>query len=118
MEFIDRYAFQHWAVQLVESVRWVLIVGNLTAIVIGTILDLFPDALAALEARDDRWYSDRRLVKGADAMNLSLDNRVAAPPRARAGSSLSPAWSWWTISESCCSGSAKDTFAPTNAGST
>ena len=81
MEFIDRYAFQHWAVQLVESVRWVLIVGNLTAIVIGTILDFFPDALAAPEARDDRWYSDRRFVKGADAMNLSLDNRVAAPPR-------------------------------------
>ncbi len=67
---------------LVESVRWVLTVGNLTAIVIGIMLGFFPDALAALEARGGRWYSERRLVKGADAMNLSLDNWVAASPRA------------------------------------
>lgn len=67
---------------LVESVRWVLIVGNLTAIVIGIMLGFFPDALAALEARGSRWYSDRQLVKGGDAMNLSLDNWVAASPRA------------------------------------
>lgn len=67
---------------LVESVRWVLIVGNLTAIVIGIMLGFFPDALAALEARGSRWYSDRQLVKGGDAMHLSLDNWVAASPRA------------------------------------
>lgn len=66
---------------LVESVRWVLIVGNLTAIVIGIMLGFFPDALAALEARGSRWYSDRQLVKGGDAMNLALDNWVAAFPR-------------------------------------
>ena len=70
---------------LVESFRWVLIVGNLAAIVIGIMLAFFPDALAALEARGGRWYSDRQLVKGADAMNLSLDNWVAASPRAAGG---------------------------------
>jgi hypothetical protein len=66
---------------LIESVRWVLIVGNLTAVVIGIMLGFFPEALAVLEARGGRWYSDRRLVKGADVMNLSLDNWVAASPR-------------------------------------
>lgn len=66
---------------LVESVRWALIVGNLAAIVIGIMLGFFPDALAALEARGGRWYSERRLVKGADEMNLSLDGWVAAYPR-------------------------------------
>lgn len=67
---------------LVEAVRWVLIVGNLTAIVIGIILGFFPEAMAALEARDGRWYSGRRLVNDADTMNFSLDNWVAASPRA------------------------------------
>jgi sulfite exporter TauE/SafE len=66
---------------LVESVRWVLIVGNLAAIVIGIMLGFFPDALAALEARGSHWYSDRQLVRGGDAMNLSLDNWVAVFPR-------------------------------------
>lgn len=67
---------------LVDSVRWALIVGNLTAVVIGIVLGFFPDALAALEARGGRWYSYQRLVTGADAMNLSLDQWVAASPRA------------------------------------
>ena len=66
---------------LVETVRWALIVGNLAAIVIGIMLGFFPGAVAALEARGARWYSDRQLVKGADEMNLSLDNWVAASPR-------------------------------------
>lgn len=67
---------------LAESARWVLIVGNLAAIVIGMILGFFPDALAALEVGGGRRYVFRRLVKGADTMNLSLDNWVAASPRA------------------------------------
>ena len=66
---------------LVESVRWTLIVGNLTAIAIGIMLGFFPGGLAALEVRGGRWYSDRRLVKGVDAMNLTLENWVAAFPR-------------------------------------
>ena len=70
------------AAWLVESIRWVLIVGNLAAIVVGIMLAFFFDALAALEARGSRWYSDRQLVKGGDDMNLSLDNWVAASPRA------------------------------------
>ena len=67
---------------LVESVRYVLIAGNLAAIVIGILLGFFPQVIAALEARGGHWYSDRQLVKGGDAMNLSLDGWVAASPRA------------------------------------
>ena len=67
---------------LIESIRWLLIAGNLVAIVIGIMLGFFPAALAALEARGGHWYSDRRLAKGADAMNFALDDWVAASPRA------------------------------------
>jgi len=70
------------AAWLVESARWALIVGNLAAIVIGISLGFFPDALAALEARGGRWYTARRLAKGANAMNLPLDSWVASSPRA------------------------------------
>ena len=66
---------------LVESARWVLIVGNVVAIVVGVMLGFFPVALAVLETRGGRWFSDRQFVRGADAMNLSLDNCVAAFPR-------------------------------------
>lgn len=70
------------AAWLVESVRYVLIAGNLAAVVIGIMLGFFPHALTALEARGGRWYSDRQLVKGANTMNLALDKWVAASPRA------------------------------------
>ena len=67
---------------LVESARWMLIVGNLAAIVIGTMLGFFPDALIALEARGSHWFSERQLTKGADTMNFTLDKWVEAFPRA------------------------------------
>lgn len=66
---------------LVESARWILIVGNLVAIAVGIMLGFFPAAISALEASGGRWYSEWRLVKGADTMNLSLDQWVAAFPR-------------------------------------
>jgi len=72
------YSVASW---LVESVGRVLIVGNLVAMVVGIMLGFFPAALDALEARGSRWYSDRQLVKGGDAMHLSLDDWVAASPR-------------------------------------
>lgn len=66
---------------IVESARWLLIVGNLVAIAVGIMLGFFPAAITALEASGGRWYSERRLTKVADAMNLSLDRWVAAFPR-------------------------------------
>ena len=74
-----RPSFASW---VVESARWVLIVGNFVGIVIGILLAFFPDALMALEARGARWYSERQFAKDRDAMNLTLDNWVAQFPRA------------------------------------
>ena len=76
---ILRPAFAGW---LVDSARWLLLVGNLAGIAVGILLAFFPDRLIALEARGSRWYSERQLAKGADAMNLTLDKWVAAYPRA------------------------------------
>jgi len=74
-----RPSFASW---VVESARWVLIIGNLVGIAVGIMLAFFPDALMALEARGSRWYSERQLVKGRETMNLTLDNWVAQFPRA------------------------------------
>ena len=77
LDFFKR-SFASW---VVESARWLLIAGNLVAIVVGSMLVLFPDALAALEARGGRWISQRQLARNADTMNLTLDKLVAAFPR-------------------------------------
>ena len=72
-------AFALW---VVESVRWVLIVGNLAAIVVGILLAFYPQRLAALESGGARWYSERYVVKGRDEMNLTFDRWVTESPRA------------------------------------
>ncbi len=69
---------------IVESYRWILIAGNLIAVLVGILLAFFPAALAALEAGGGRWFSERQIFKGADDLNLTLDKWVAAYPR-RAG---------------------------------
>jgi hypothetical protein len=67
---------------LVQSLAALLIVGSVLAIAIGIILGFFPRALAALEMRTDRWYSSRRIAKGADEMHLPLDRWFESSPRA------------------------------------
>jgi hypothetical protein len=74
-----RPSFASW---VVESARWVLLIGNLVGIAVGIMLAFFPDALMALEAGGSRWYSERRYLKEREAMNLTLDNWVAQFPRA------------------------------------
>lgn len=69
---------------LVDGARWILIVGNLVAVAVGILLAFFPAALAALESRGSKWYSEQQYLKDADTLHLSLDNWVAAYPR-RAG---------------------------------
>lgn len=69
----------HW---LVDGLRLLLVMGNLIAIVAGIMLAFFPDQLAALEARGGRWYSARKMTKGADGMKVKLDGLVAVYPRA------------------------------------
>lgn len=70
------------ALWLADSARWLLIAGNAVGIVVGLLLIFRPGALAGIEALGSTWFSERRLVKGADAMNTGLDARVAAHPRA------------------------------------
>lgn len=70
------------ALWLVDSARWLLIAGNALGIVVGIVLVFAPGLLTRVEARGGDWYSERRLVKGADAMNTGLDAQVAARPRA------------------------------------
>lgn len=81
--FSLEYLRPDFAAWLVEGFRWVLVVGNLTAIVTGIMLAFFPNALVALEARGSSWYSERKVARGADTMRVtSLDIWVAAYPRA------------------------------------
>jgi|GEM_PF-491152 len=74
------------ALWLVDSARWVLIVGNLLGIVVGIMLAFFPAALVALEASGSRWTSHRKAGHGADTMRVTtLDTWVAAQPRVAGG---------------------------------
>ncbi len=67
---------------LVESFWWMLLLGSLFAVVVGIVLGFFPHALGALDARANRWYSSRQMIRGADNMYLTLDKWVAHSPRA------------------------------------
>jgi hypothetical protein len=71
-------AFSDW---LIDSVRWILILGNLLAIVTGLLLAFSPATVVRLEARGSHWYSERKITKGADQLNLKLDAWVEAHPR-------------------------------------
>lgn len=66
---------------IVESLRWILVAGGALAVVIGIMLVFSADALRALEARVNRWYSPRQLGQGADTMHLTLDHWVGTFPR-------------------------------------
>jgi hypothetical protein len=72
-------AFIVW---IVDSVWLFLVIGNLLAVIIGIMLGFFPHAVFALETGSGRWFSFREASKSADMMHLSLDNWVAASPRA------------------------------------
>lgn len=71
--------FASW---LIESTRWVLIAGNLTAFAVGFALAFAPATVEALEAGGSRWFSERQITKGSDDLRTPLDRRVAANPRA------------------------------------
>jgi hypothetical protein len=66
---------------IVESLRWILLAGDVLAVVTGVMLVFSSDALRALEARTNRWYSSSQLGKGADTMYLTLDQWVETFPR-------------------------------------
>jgi hypothetical protein len=63
----------------------VLVAGNLAGIVVGLLLAFSPDTVVKLEARGSHWYSERKITKGADNLNLNLDAWVAANTRVSCG---------------------------------
>ena len=65
-----------------ETMKWFLVVGSAFACVVGVLMLFFPQPLAAFEARMDRWYSSRRLMKAEETMHTPLEPRVEANPRA------------------------------------
>jgi hypothetical protein len=70
-----------FAAWLVDGAKWILIVGNIVAIVVGLALAFFPGAVAELEAKGSRWYAEPEVVKRADDLRLPIDQRVVAYPR-------------------------------------
>jgi hypothetical protein len=70
-----------FAAWVADSARWILILGNAAAIVVGIALAFSPGAVAKLEDAGSRWYSERQATKGADDMKTHLDSRVATYPR-------------------------------------
>ena len=68
--------FSAW---LAESLRWVLLTGNLGALLFGLVFIVRPSALKSLEAWADRRISARKSTKPLEEAHLT-----AGPVRARA----------------------------------
>lgn len=66
---------------IVESLRWILVAGGALAVIIGVMLAFSAESLRAFEAHANRWYSSRKIGKGADTMYLTLDQWVETYPR-------------------------------------
>jgi hypothetical protein len=68
---------------------WMMVVGGLLTIVIGTMLVAAPKALARLESWTDRWVSTRQSGRGiaeaGDRMHLPLEGLALGYPRAVGG---------------------------------
>jgi len=67
---------------LLEVLKWLLVVGGLSAIGTGLMLLFFPQAWRRVEERANRWYSTRDLELAGDTVYMSLDRMVEAHPRA------------------------------------
>jgi hypothetical protein len=73
----------HW---LLDSLRWILVLGSVAAAAIGALMVLMPDTLQRLEARANEWHSSRKALGGApDAMYMPLDKWVEHYPRIAGG---------------------------------
>lgn len=70
------------AALLLDAARWLLIAGSLLAIAVGATMIFFPQAMQAIEARTDRWYSTRNLGRGGESLHAGLDEWVGGHPRA------------------------------------
>lgn len=66
---------------IMESMRWLLIVGGLLAIAVGVMLAFFQNALLAIETRANHWGSFRGDSQSGDAMHLGFDRWIESYPR-------------------------------------
>ncbi len=64
-----------------EILRWFLIVGSVSGVVIGFMLCYSPNALGTIEKYANKWYSSRHLTRGVDDMHLTLDKLIEAHPK-------------------------------------
>jgi hypothetical protein len=72
---------RHFASWLSESLRIVLLVGNLAALVFGIIFVVRPSALKRLEAWADRRISGRQATRPLEEVRLSTDTFTRQHPR-------------------------------------
>lgn len=82
--YVPGVDLERWFVSgmILQTMKWVLVVGGAFAVVVGVLMLFFPARLAAFEARMDRWYSSRRLLQAEEKMVMALEPRVEANPRA------------------------------------
>ena len=67
---------------LLESAKWLLVLGSLAGIATGIMLVLFPGAWRGIETKANRWYSTRELAAAGDTPYPALDRLVEAFPKA------------------------------------
>lgn len=63
-----------------ETMRWFLIVGSVSGVVVGIMLCYSPRVLGSFEKYANKWISPRRLLRGGDQMYPMLDKLVEAHP--------------------------------------
>jgi len=66
----------------VVTFKWILVAGDLLGIVVGAALILFPEVLAKIEVRTNKWYSTRTDADESALMHLNLDQWTGAHARA------------------------------------
>jgi hypothetical protein len=66
---------------IVESLRYLVIVGCTASIVVGILILISPNTLKEIDKVSSRWFSSRQITREAEKMNMKLDNWVAAFPR-------------------------------------
>jgi hypothetical protein len=75
-----------------ETMKWVLVAGSAFASIIGALMLLSPQRLAAFERLMNEWHSSESVVNASEKMHTPLEPRVEAHPRATgwliAGASL------------------------------
>jgi hypothetical protein len=72
----------YFAAWISESLRYILLAGNLGALLFGLVFIVRPSALKSLEAWADRRISERKAVLPLEKMRLSADQFLRRHPKA------------------------------------